>query len=53
MPYISVLIWIFYVKPHQNVFVYAIQIHFIIKIIMNIIIIIIIHFIIIIIIITL
>ena len=50
MTYISVLIWIFYVKRHQNVFVYAIQIHFIIKIIINIIII---HFIIIIIIITL
>ena len=51
MPYISVLIWIFHVKRHQDVFVYAIQIHFIIKIIINIIIII--HFIIIIIIITL
>lgn len=33
MPYISVLIWIFYVKRHQDVFVYAIQIHLIIKII--------------------
>ena len=51
MTYISVLIWIYYVKRHQDVFVYAIQIHFIIKIIINIIIII--HFIIIIIIITL
>ena len=52
MPYISVLIWIFHVKRHQDVFVHAIQIHFIIKININIIIIII-HFIIIIIIITL